>query len=66
MKSMSIANEIEPRSGPPGGTNDVVVTAFISLFGFGLIFLTFKIPPFCTQICLNFMFTLFATLFDVV
>lgn len=45
MKSMSIAKEIEPRSGPPGGINDVVVTAFISLFGFGLILLDLEIEP---------------------
>lgn len=42
MKSMSIDKDIEPRSGPTGGINDVFVTAFISLFGFGLILLTIK------------------------
>lgn len=62
---MSIDKDIEPRSGPTGGINDVFVTAFISLFGFGLILLTIKMQPSYPKTCRIFLFSLFAKLFDV-
>lgn len=65
MKSISIDKEIEPRSGPTGGINDVFVTAFISLFGFGLILQSFKIQPSSSKMYQNFKFLMFAKLFDV-